>query len=360
MTSNNEWLSHAKAIVCSFQDCSLKAYPDPGTGGEPWTIGWGHTGPAVQKNSRISQAMADGYLIIDLKKAAFSLFSLLPAAAEYTPQQQAALVSFIYNVGPGAFADSTLLRRLLEGDESLTVVSEELPRWNRGGAKILPGLTKRRKAEVELFKKGSKPGPVRTAIAQAIANHASGAVDGPNSQDAEQKKEEAPSAPKPVGPTWPAGMVGPNDINENISAFTHDGKKLWDVPCLCRGQGKEAEWSRTGEDTPPGLYLVGKVYRDYEEDPSKSFSENRRAYGWYSFDLIGQEGQEGPNSKPYRDGIMIHGGGSACGWPAAWEPRQQLYATLGCIRMHNQDLKERLLPLLGLGRIWVSVLQEAK
>lgn len=360
MTTNNEWLSHAKRIVCSFEGCSLNAYPDPGTGGEPWTIGWGRTGPAVQKNSRISQAMADGYLIIDLKKAASSLFRLLPAAADYTPQQQAALVSFIYNVGPGAFADSTLLRRLLEGDESLTVVSEELPRWNRGGAKILPGLTRRRKAEVELFKKGSKPAPapVKTAIT-----------------DVEQKKQEAPSAPKPVGPTWPAGMVGPkkrpdlkpgdyhiiaNDINEKMTAFTHDGKKLWDVPCLCRGQGTEAEWSRTGEDTPPGLYLVDKVYRDYEEDPSETFSGYRQAYGWYSFDLIGQEGQEGPNSKPYRDGIMIHGGGSACGWPGAWEPRQQLHATLGCIRMHNQDLKERLLPLLGLGRIWVSVLQEAK
>jgi len=150
-----------------------------------------------------------------------------------------------------------------------------------------------------------------------------------------------------------------NDVNETMTAWTHDGKRLWQIPCLCRGQGGEAEWNRPSTDTPPGLYLVGKVYRDYEQDPTATFSPDRRAYGWYSFDLEGQEGQEGPNSRPYRDGIMIHGGGSACGWPGAWAPRQQLFPTLGCIRVHNTDLRDRILPLLDLGRIWVSVLQEA-
>jgi hypothetical protein len=57
---------------------------------------------------------------------------------------------------------------------------------------------------------------------------------------------------------------------------------------------------------------------------------------------------------------MIHGGGKACGWPGAWAPRQPLHATLGCIRMHNQDIRDRVLPLLATGRVWVSVLQEAK
>lgn len=355
-TSSPAWLNHARRIVCEFEGCSLISYPDPGSGGAPWTIGWGHTGPEIKQNTRISQAMADGFLIIDLKRMADHLFTILPQAADYSPQQQAALVSFVYNVGPGALAESTLKERLDNGEDPLTVVSAELPRWNKASGKVLAGLTRRRKAEVELFRKGSAP--IKTATAEPTG-----------------KQEAAPQAPPPPAPVWPAGMVGPkkrpdlkpgdhhilaNDIAETMTAFTHDGQKLWQIPCLCRGQGKEAEWSRTGEDTPPGLYLVGKVYRDYEEDPSETFSEERRAYGWYSFDLIGQEGQEGPDSKPYRDGIMIHGGGSACGWPGAWEPRQPLHSTLGCIRLHNQDLKERLLPLLGLGRIWVSVLQEAK
>ena len=144
-----------------------------------------------------------------------------------------------------------------------------------------------------------------------------------------------------------------------MAAFTHDGKRLWSIPCLCRGQAGDAEWKSTGSDTPPGLYKIGKVYRDYEEDPSARFTKDRQSYGWYSFDLEGLEGQEGPNSKPNRDGIMIHGGGTACGWPGAWAPRQTLHPTLGCIRLHNVDLRERVLPLVGMGTLWVSVLQEA-
>jgi hypothetical protein len=57
---------------------------------------------------------------------------------------------------------------------------------------------------------------------------------------------------------------------------------------------------------------------------------------------------------------MIHGGGIACGWPGAWAPLQPLYPTLGCIRMHNRDLRDRVIPLLQAGRIWVSVYQEAR
>ena len=184
----------------------------------------------------------------------------------------------------------------------------------------------------------------------------------------------APAAEPQQGITIPAGMVGPkkapplkpgdhhfvaDDRAETLTAYTHDGRRLWSVPCLCRGQRGESEWTVTNSDTPPGLYLVGQVYRDYEQDPSATFSADRRAYGWYSFDLLGQEGQEGPGSRYGRDGIMIHGGGTACGWPGAWAPRQALHSTLGCIRLHNVDLRDRVLPLLGTGRIWVSVMQEA-
>ena len=188
--------------------------------------------------------------------------------------------------------------------------------------------------------------------------------------------EHAPQqqAPKTSGIEIPAGMVGPrkapdlkpgdhhlvaDDRRQIMTAYTHDGTRLWAIPCLCRGQAGDAEWKATGSDTPPGLYKIGKVYRDYEQDPSATFSKDRQSYGWYSFDLEGQEGQEGPNSKPSRDGIMIHGGGTACGWPGAWAPRQALHPTLGCIRLHNVDLRERVLPLVGMGTIWVSVLQEA-
>ncbi len=70
---------------------------------------------------------------------------------ELTQNQYDALVSFVYNVGAGAFKKSTLLRKLNKGD--YLGASEEFKRWNRGGDKILKGLVKRRKAEEELFLK---------------------------------------------------------------------------------------------------------------------------------------------------------------------------------------------------------------
>ena len=68
---------------------------------------------------------------------------------------------------------------------------------------------------------------------------------------------------------------------------------------------------------------------------------------------------ENQESKYGRAGIMIHGGGSACGWPAAWLPYQSLYQTWGCVRMHNQDLRDKVLPLTKTGTVFVSVYQES-
>lgn len=64
--------------------------------------------------------------------------------------QYGALVSWTYNVGCGAAQDSSLLQRLNDGGNPNTVASEELPKWNKGGGEVLPGLTRRREAEVEL------------------------------------------------------------------------------------------------------------------------------------------------------------------------------------------------------------------
>jgi hypothetical protein len=149
-----------------------------------------------------------------------------------------------------------------------------------------------------------------------------------------------------------------NDQTERVKAFDSSGKLLWELPCLARGQYSDYEFKIASSDTPPGLYKIGTVYRDYEKDPSAEYTRDKRSYGWYSFDLAGLEGQEGPGSRYNRDGIMIHGGGTACGWPGAWQPHQALYATLGCIRMHNQDLKDHLLPLTEKGTVYVSVYQE--
>jgi hypothetical protein len=147
-----------------------------------------------------------------------------------------------------------------------------------------------------------------------------------------------------------------NDIVETAKAYSFDGKLLWEVPALARGQGSDYEFRVVRSDTPPGLYRVGQIYKDYERvGANPSYDRTLMSYGWYSFDLIELENQEG---KYGRAGIMIHGGGSAAGWPGAWAPKQPLYATHGCIRMYNQDLRDKLLSLTKTGNVYVSVYQE--
>ncbi len=61
-----------------------------------------------------------------------------------------AYVSLSYNIGPGAFCQSTLVKKLNAGDYA--GACEEIKRWNRAGGKVLPGLTKRREQEYRLCK----------------------------------------------------------------------------------------------------------------------------------------------------------------------------------------------------------------
>lgn len=72
--------------------------------------------------------------------------------------QYGALVSWAFNVGCGGAGSSTLVKRMNAGENPNTVAGEELPKWNKGDGGVLPGLTRRRKAEVDLFKTGGSGG----------------------------------------------------------------------------------------------------------------------------------------------------------------------------------------------------------
>lgn len=147
-----------------------------------------------------------------------------------------------------------------------------------------------------------------------------------------------------------------NDANETMKAFSFSGTLLWQIPCLARGQYSDGEWTVTNSDTPPGLYRIGAIYRDYEQAGNNpAYDRTLMSYGWYSLDMVELENQE---NKYGRAGIMIHGGGSACGWPGAWAPKQQLFPTHGCVRCHNIDLRDKVVPLAKTGAIFVSVYQE--
>ncbi|MEB3235387.1 MAG: lysozyme, partial [Cyanobacteriota bacterium] len=153
---NSAWLDHALPLVRQFEGLALEAYLDPV--GIP-TIGYGTIrypgGQAVQLGDRISQQRAEQLLEAALREHyGPAVFAAIPAARRYRPQQQAALISFAYNVGVGALQSSSLRRRLQAGDDPVLVITQELPRWCRGDGQVLPGLVRRRAAEVALFSSG--------------------------------------------------------------------------------------------------------------------------------------------------------------------------------------------------------------
>lgn len=134
------------ALIKEFEGCRLTAYPDPGTGGEPWTIGYGHTG-GIKKGDVITQAQADEYLRADLVKFEGGVTKLVTASL--TQGEFDALVSFSYNNGLGNLKTSTLLRKLNAGDKQ--GAADEFPRWCHAAGKEMPGLVRRRAAERALF-----------------------------------------------------------------------------------------------------------------------------------------------------------------------------------------------------------------
>jgi lysozyme len=124
------------------------AYPDPGNKvtGEPWTIGYGHT-RGVRKGDTCTEEQATEWLREDLQAAEGAVRHLVDVPL--TQGQFDALASFVFNVGPTAFGNSTLLRLLNAGDA--VAAADQFRRWNRGADGPLPGLVVRRAAERALF-----------------------------------------------------------------------------------------------------------------------------------------------------------------------------------------------------------------
>jgi len=148
-----------------------------------------------------------------------------------------------------------------------------------------------------------------------------------------------------------------NAQSKTIKAFDFEGKLLWEKPCLAMGQ--DPKWWVKGGDCPPGVWKLdeSQIYDDYSRVGSNpAFDRTLRCYGWVSVDMYDLEGREDDNG---RSGLMVHGGGSGAGWPGAWAPYQPLLPTLGCLRMHNKDLVDYLLPLLqNYATVFLSVYQD--
>jgi GH24 family phage-related lysozyme (muramidase) len=144
------------ALIKRFEGCArlrkdglIEAYPDPGTGNHPWTIGWGATGKGIGPGTVWTQGECDARLTRDLIRYASDVARALNGAPTSQPQFDA-LVSFHYNTG--AIGRATLTKKHKVGDFSGALA--EFHRWNRAGGRVLKGLSRRRADEAKLYAKG--------------------------------------------------------------------------------------------------------------------------------------------------------------------------------------------------------------
>lgn len=135
MTTSNEGL----ALIKKYEGLRLKAYKCPA---DVWTIGYGHT-RGVTEGMIITEKIANTLLKEDVRPIETELNGL---NLNLRQGQFDALVSFIFNLGIGAFNRSTLKKKILSGAPDTEIVAE-FKKWNKAGGKVLQGLVKRRAEE---------------------------------------------------------------------------------------------------------------------------------------------------------------------------------------------------------------------
>jgi lysozyme len=128
-----------QALTEQFEGCSLTAYQDSGG---VWTIGFGHTA-GVTEGMTCTQAQAEAWLLEDIQWAVSTVQNrvLVPL----TQGEFDALVDFVFNVGSGNFASSTMLRMLNAGN--FAGAADQFARWDLAGGQVVAGLLRRRIAE---------------------------------------------------------------------------------------------------------------------------------------------------------------------------------------------------------------------
>jgi lysozyme len=156
MEMTNKTSPNALDLIKRSEGCILKAYLCPAS--IP-TIGVGHTKTVtradVKAGKRITNAEAERLLLVDLVEFEAGVRKLVKVPV--TDDQFGALVSFAFNLGVGAFASSTLLRRV-NGKAPIKQIQSSWLQWDKArvGGKLtaLKGLTTRRLAEFNLYNSG--------------------------------------------------------------------------------------------------------------------------------------------------------------------------------------------------------------
>ena len=143
-------LGPALKLIKKYEGCVLTPYLCPA--GIP-TIGYGTTfgfdlKPITMNHRAISEEEADALLYLAADDLNHEIRRL--AKKELGENKLCALISFVYNIGVGAFSKSSLLKKVVKDDSDDSIEGEFL-RWNKCGGLVMRGLTKRRIAEAKLY-----------------------------------------------------------------------------------------------------------------------------------------------------------------------------------------------------------------
>ena len=157
-------LAAALKIIKEFEGCHLTAYPDPLSGGAPWTIGYGTTrygdGRKVSKGDKINAIEADMLLRQEVDRIAEKLRATVPFWVALADHRKCSLISFAYNLGSGFYGApgfETISRVLREKDWA--AVPAALLLYRNPGTNVEAGLKRRREAEGALWTGAQLPSP---------------------------------------------------------------------------------------------------------------------------------------------------------------------------------------------------------
>ena len=154
---------HAEALhlIKEFEGCHLSAYPDPLSGGPPWTIGYGTT-KGVKQGDMITLPEAMELLSQEVIQVAEKLRGSVPFWNAMSAKQQSALISFAYNLGSAFYGTAgfeTISKRLK--DKDWAAVPDALELYRNPGTNVEAGLLRRRRAEGALWSQGLAKQPVQ-------------------------------------------------------------------------------------------------------------------------------------------------------------------------------------------------------
>lgn len=143
---------HGIAFIKRWEGVRLRAYR---CSANVLTIGVGHTAamgdPKPVDGMKITEAEAEAILRRDLGSIERDVEKAV--TVHVNQRQFDTLVSFVFNVGIGAFRKSTLLKKL--NASRYDEVPSELMKWTRAGGRVVQGLVNRRKAEADLWRGAS-------------------------------------------------------------------------------------------------------------------------------------------------------------------------------------------------------------